>query len=164
MTQNRNLYEDNIVQSLRIIFQAIQQHSAWVEKNCGVSASQLWAMTELYNDPGLRVSDIANRLSIKKSTASNMLDKIQNKNYLERRRESHDQRVVTLYLTDNGKHLIENVTVPTQGVVLDALKQLSNGQIETLHESLGLLISKFPEHQNIAANVPVATLNQVAHK
>ena len=112
----------------------------------------------------MRVYYIENSLSINKKNSIKIMYNIKNKNYLERRRESHDQRVVTLYLTEDGKHLIENVTVPTQGVVLDALKQLSNGQIETLHESLGLLISKFPEHRNIAANVPVATLNQVNQK
>ncbi|MGE0082516.1 MAG: MarR family transcriptional regulator, partial [Thiohalomonadaceae bacterium] len=33
----------SVVQYLRVVFRSIQEHSRWVEKQCGVSAAQLWA-------------------------------------------------------------------------------------------------------------------------
>lgn len=49
----------NVVQQLRIVNRAMQEHSRWVERQCGVSAAQLWALLELAAQPGLRVSELS---------------------------------------------------------------------------------------------------------
>ncbi len=152
---NRSETEKQIIQSLRLVFQAIQQHSSYVEKQLGVSSSQLWAMTELNEQSGLRVSDIAQRLGIKKATASNMLDKIQMKGLVERRRESGDQRVVRLFLTGKGKRLIRESSVPTQGAVLSALGLMPEKDVNQLNKALQYLIEKMLLHECHTANHPI---------
>ena len=151
----RTVMEQEVIQYLRQIFQAIQRHSSYVEKQLGISSSQLWAMTELSLQPGLRVSDIADRLSIKNATASNMLDKIQSKHLLERKRENDDQRVVRLYLTDKGKKLLQDSSVPTQGAVLGALGLMASKDISQLHDALSMLIKNMLANENLSAKVPV---------
>ena len=140
---------------LRLVFQAIQRHSNNVEKQLGVSSSQLWAMTELGIQPGLRVSDIAERLSIKNATASNMLDKIQSKELIERKRESDDPRVVRIYLTKKGNKLLKESNVPTQGAVLSALGLMATKDVDKLHDSLTMLIDNMQASENLSSNVPV---------
>jgi DNA-binding MarR family transcriptional regulator len=150
--------EKEVIQYLRLVFQAIQRHSNYVEKHIGVSASQLWAMTELSMQPGLRVSDIAERLSIKVATASNMLDKVQNKEFIERKRESDDQRVVRLYLTEKGKHLLKQANVPTQGAVLSGLGLMAEKNVTQLHDALGVLIENMRHHESMSSTLPVETI------
>ena len=140
---------------LRLVFQAIQRHSNNVDKQLGVSSSQLWAMTELGIQPGLRVSDIAERLSIKNATASNMLDKIQSKELIERKRESDDPRVVRIYLTKKGNKLLKESNVPTQGAVLSALGLMATKDVDKLHDSLTMLIDNMQASENLSSNVPV---------
>lgn len=147
--------EKEIIQHLRLIFQAIQRHSNYVEKQLGVSSSQLWAMTELSLQPGLRVSDIAERLGIKNATASNMLDKVQAKELIERRRESQDQRVVSIFLTDKGRSLLEESNVPTQGAVMSGIGLMTGKDVKQLHESLGLLVENMLNYENTSTAVPV---------
>ncbi|KPK40176.1 MAG: hypothetical protein AMJ69_03215, partial [Gammaproteobacteria bacterium SG8_47] len=54
---NRAERVNRIVQDLRVVFRTVQAHSRWVEKQCGVSGAQLWAMWELFASPGLKVSE-----------------------------------------------------------------------------------------------------------
>lgn len=124
----------SVLQNLRRVFRSIQAHSRWVEKQCGVSAAQLWAMWELFTEPGLRVSDLSTIMSIHQSTASNMLDKLEDKGLVRRERRGPDQRVVRLYLTEEGTHLLADAPRPAQGALTHSLQQLSDdtlGQLET---------------------------------
>ena len=147
--------EKEIIQYFRLVFQAIQRHSNYVEKHIGVSASQLWAMTELNMQPGLRVSDIAERLSIKVATASNMLDKVQNKEFIERKRESDDQRLVRIYLTEKGKQLLEQADIPAQGAVLSGLGLMAEKNVKQLHDVLEVLIENMLNHESLSSTLPV---------
>src|SRR5690625_7339990 len=83
-----------IVQNFRVAVRAVQAHSAWVDRQLGVSAAQLWALWETDRSPGQSVSEIARRLSTKPSTASNMLHKIEDKDRQGRTSHGHHQREV----------------------------------------------------------------------
>jgi DNA-binding MarR family transcriptional regulator len=156
----RTEIEKEIIQNFRLVFQAIQRHSKYVEKQLGISSSQLWAMTELSLQPGLRVSDIADRLSIKNATASNMLDKIQSKELVERKRENEDQRVVRIYLTDKGRDLLQQSNVPTQGAVLSGLGLMAAKDVVHLHSALNMLVDNMLTHENLSTKVPVEQLTK----
>lgn len=152
----RAAYTDAIVRSLRIVVQAKQAHSRWVEKQCGVSAAQLWAMWLLHEKsgeesgeksgahagqaPGLRVSDLSALMSIHPSTTSNMLDKLQSKGLIRRERATVDQRVVRLHLTAEGERLLEAAPQPPQGHVTQAIQRLSDAQLAALAGTLDMLV------------------------
>ena len=63
----------------RLVFKAIQQHSQWVEIQCGLTSAQLWMMSELSKSPGLKVTELAAAMSIHHSTACSLLDKLAKK-------------------------------------------------------------------------------------
>jgi DNA-binding MarR family transcriptional regulator len=128
------------VRHFRVVVRSIQAHSNWVERQCGVSAAQLWTLWEVFREPGLKVSDISRKLSIKPATASNLLDKIEHKGLLRRERRGPDQRVVRLYPTDEGATLLANAPRPAEGALLDALTRLEDGQLEDLNRSLATLV------------------------
>ena len=131
----------NVLQQLRVVFRSMQAHSRWVEKQCGVSGAQLWAMWELFAEPGLRVSDLSRKLAIHQSTASNMLDKLELKSLIRRDRSGPDQRVVRLYLTAEGTQLLGAAPRPAQGAIIHALQQLGDENIEQLNSNLLQLIA-----------------------
>lgn len=143
VAQGRSASEQElaVLRKLRIIFRAIQEHSRWVERQCGVSAAQLWAMWELFSQPGMRVSELSKALSIQQSTASNLLDKLEQKQLIERRRGGPDQRVVRLYLTELGAKLVERAPRPAQGALLDALHRLPDDVLTDLDAILAQLVS-----------------------
>lgn len=144
-----------IVQNFRVAVRAVQAHSAWVERQFGVSAAQLWALWETDRSPGLSVSEIARRLSIKPSTASNLLDKIEAKGLLRRSRQGPDQRVVQLFATEAGVQLLETAPLPAQGFLMDAATRMEEKQLNKLSQGLKALVDILHAKDEGSAMAPI---------
>lgn len=129
-----------IVQSLRVVYGSVQAHSHWVEQQCGVSATQLWAMWELHDAPGQKVTELALALSVHPSNCSNMVDKLRRKGLIRKQRSGPDQRVVRLYVTGKGEELLATAPRPTQGALLDALQRLPDSALVELERGLHRLL------------------------
>lgn len=131
-----------ILKKLRIVIRSAQRHSSWIEKQCGVNGAQLWIMHELHATPGMRVGEIAERLAIHQTTASNLLDELQKKTLVIKTRDAHDQRVVRLTLTDSGRQLLAGAPRPARGLLPCALLQMNGSVLQELDAGLqGLLDS-----------------------
>lgn len=147
-----------VLQKFRLIFRSVKQHFRWVEERCGVSGAQLWVMFELTQNPGLRVSEIAQALSIHQSTASNMLDKLERRDLVERRREGPDRRVVRVFLTSAGKRVIDAAPRPARGVLTEAISKLPDATLQNLEASLDMLISEMQVTDQEGAMQPISDL------
>ncbi|MFY9326926.1 MAG: MarR family transcriptional regulator [Georgfuchsia sp.] len=90
----------------------------------GLSGSQIAALWQISAEPGLRVAKLAEVLQIKPCTASNLLDKLELRGLVRRKRLAADQRVVRLYLLPAGLKLIKNIPGPMQGRLRYALRKL----------------------------------------
>ncbi|WP_232362491.1 MarR family winged helix-turn-helix transcriptional regulator [Desulfogranum mediterraneum] len=140
-----------------MVFRAIQAHSKYVEKECGLSSAKLWMLYELNNNPGLKVSQLASLLTIHPSTCSNMLDKLQDRGLVYRDRSKQDQRAVHLYLTEDGIRLLKNAPQPAQGTLSNALEQLPEDELRALEEGLEKLVPALTgKGKTPAAQVPIA--------
>lgn len=146
-----------VIRHFRTVVKCIQAHSVWVERQCGVSAAQLWALWEIHGEPGLRVKDISERLSIKPATASNLLDKIEAKGLIRRDRCGSDQRVVQLFPTVEGEQLLETAPGPAEGALLNALAQLNERVLDDLGTSLAALVDSFAVREEEFAMAPIPT-------
>lgn len=133
------------LKNFRIIFNSIKKHFRRVEDQCGISSSQLWLLWELHKTPGLKVSELAGRLAIHQSTASNLIDKVVRRGLICKKREDKDQRVVRLYLTEMGKELVQKAPESPRGVLTEAIERLPVDELLKLQNSLQILI----EHMEI---------------
>ena len=135
-----SIQKQAIIKQLRILFRAVQAHSRTVEKTCGLSSAQLWMLYEVSLANGIKVSELANILSIHRSTCSNMLDKLEKKNLISRDRSKSDQRSVHIYITDQGKELLSLAPSPQQGQLSNTLSKLTGEQLTNLETSLQVFI------------------------
>lgn len=140
IAQERLHKAQNVLKSLRIIFRSIQAHSRLVQKESGVSSTQLWMLWEIFNTPGMKVTELAGVLSIHQSTCSNILDKLQRKKLIKRDRSGPDQRVVKLYLTEKGTQLLAQAPRPAQGAIAVVLQKLPDEILTNMDESLSSLV------------------------
>lgn len=152
---NRTNQENNVTQQLRIIFKAIQAHSKKIESACGLSSVRLWMLYEVGTSPGIKVSELASLLSIHRSTCSNMLDKLEEKELLYRSRSKSDQRTVKLYLTDEGKAVLSKAPSPPEGKLSSTLSKLTDEQILDLENSLESLVDALQYEDEKAALTPI---------
>ncbi|MGK5070323.1 MarR family winged helix-turn-helix transcriptional regulator [Janthinobacterium sp. RT4P48] len=129
------------LQNMRVVMRAAQRHSAQIEKQCGVSGAQLWVMQELLERPGLRMGELAARMSIHQTTASNLVDALVKKAYVRKARDQPDQRVVTLTLTQQGQVVIASAPQPARGLLPSALSQLDAASLAHLNQGLSALLA-----------------------
>lgn len=128
------------LKKLRIVIRAAQRHSNWIEKQYGVTGAQLWVMLELLDSPGMRVGEIATRLAIHQTTASNLLDALVKKGYITKKRDQLDQRVVTLVLSEEGMAVIDRAPTPVRGLLPEALRKLDKESLRDLNNGLHALV------------------------
>jgi DNA-binding MarR family transcriptional regulator len=126
----------------REVFRAAKLHFAAVKKIAGVSGAQLWALSEVNARPGLRVSDLTQKMSLHQSTVSNLVEKLNSSGLLRRVREAGDNRVVRLQLTNAGKKMLAQAPKPTRGVLPDALEKLDRRSLRKLSTSLDSLVKQ----------------------
>lgn len=130
-----------VLGKFREVFRAAKVHFGTVHKSVGVSGAQLWALWELHREPGLRVTELALRLSLRQSTVSNLIEQLAKAKHLKRKRNDADQRVVRLYLTASGRKLVVSAPQPARGVLPDALESLDAKTLKQLDVQLQKLLS-----------------------
>ncbi len=135
-----HLNHAEVLTKLRIVVRGAQRHSAWIEKRCGVSGAQLWILQELLETPGLRVGEIAERLAIHQTTASNLLDALVKSDCVIKERDSTDQRVVKLMLSEHGRTLLGQAPKPARGLLAEALRKLDQQDLLQLNHGLQALL------------------------
>ncbi len=129
-----------VLKQFRVLLRSIKRHYQWVERECGMSGAQLWAMAEIAGAPGLKVGDLARELGIHLSTASNMLRRLEELALVRRMRIGEDHRVVQLRLTAKGAKIMRLAPRPFVGILQQALADLPQQRLDSLHADLGEVI------------------------
>lgn len=71
----------------------------------GVTYTQYLALSALWEQDGLTVSGIAERLGLEPSTITPAVQRLEKAGFLSRRRSKTDERLVEVFLTSKGKEL-----------------------------------------------------------
>lgn len=100
----------------------------------------MWALWEIDRAGKLKISEIAQKLSIHQSTASNLLDKLEKQQFIRRERNDPDQRIVRVSLTESGRHLLATSPPVARNLILDALMELPEETLSQLAHGMDALV------------------------
>ena len=142
----------------RVIFRSVRHHFHEVEQRCGVSGSQLWALSVVVRTPGIRVKDLAQAMAIQQSTASNLVEQLSRQELIRRERDRFDQRIVLLHPTDPGRAVIEKAPQPLTGLLPDALARLEPARLRMLNELLQEVVQRLHHSEAEAEHTPLADM------
>ncbi|MBR0160312.1 MAG: MarR family transcriptional regulator [Oscillospiraceae bacterium] len=84
----------------------ISLYTPWL-KPLGLTYTQYLVFLVLWEEDGLTVGDLCEKLMLDNGTLSPLLKKMQQAGYVERKRSREDDRVVVITLTEEGKALQE---------------------------------------------------------
>lgn len=129
-----------VLKQFRVLLRSIKRHYHSVEKECGLSGAQLWALAEIAGTPGIKVGELARQLGVHVSTASNLLRRLEDLTLVRRKRVGDDQRVVHLELSAKGKKILRLAPRPFVGILQQALAELPRPRLHSLHTNLAELI------------------------
>lgn len=139
----------------RVIFKSANRHFHEIEQLAGIGGASLWALAEIAEAGRLTVSDLAKHMSIHQSTASNLLDKLEQQGYILRTRSTKDRRVVYLQSTELGHEVLKRAPLPHRGILPDALLRLDPQKLAALHSQLIELVGGMQNIQINAAFEPL---------
>lgn len=146
------------LRSFRLIVRSIKQHFQHVQEATGLSGSQLWCLAAVQAQPGLRVTALGRALGIQQATASNLVESLERKGLLERRRDQRDQRVVSVFLTPAGGLVAREAPEPVAGILPDALGRLTPNALADLNRQLNELIELMALPDESGRGIPLSDL------
>jgi len=129
-----------VLQQFRVLLRSIKRHYQSVEQQAKMGGSQIWALSEIAANPDLRVGDLARRLAVHLSTASNLVGRMVELGVVTRQRVSLDQRVVRLRITARGQAALRRAPGPPVGLLQQALLDLPAARLKSLHRELEALL------------------------
>ncbi|MEM1030083.1 MAG: MarR family transcriptional regulator [Myxococcota bacterium] len=88
-----------LVAACRALYAAIDRLDHVAARRVGVSRNDLRALNALERGP-LRAGDLAHALELTTGSVSTLIDRLEHRGLVERRREAGDRRVVLVALTD----------------------------------------------------------------
>ena len=128
--------DDQVLGALRRIIRANDRYSRQLSKADGLTAAQLLILQTLGANGDQTMGEIARRVSLGQGTVTSILDRLEGRGLLERRRGSNDKRRVYARITDTGRALIEQAPLPLQEDFRRRFAQLRERDQNTILESL----------------------------
>ena len=147
-----------VLQQFRFVFKSVKKHFQGVENETGVSGSQLWALAQIAATPGMNVTELARALAIHQTTASNLVDRLVQRDFIRRERKRDDQRIVRLYPTRQGQAVMAKAPEPVEGVLPDALMRLPGADLLQLNRLLQALTQLMRVRDASGKHTPLADI------
>lgn len=88
---------------------------------------------------GLHTYEVAERLVTRAPNITRLVDKLERKGLLDRRRSDEDRRVVQLHITDAGLDLLAELDAPVAESTKHALEGLDEAGLRDLRDRLNLV-------------------------
>jgi DNA-binding MarR family transcriptional regulator len=95
-----------------------------------LSLVHLNVLTVLDIDGPLPMRALAEALDVSQASATGIIDRMEQRRLVERRREDEDRRVIRVALTDDGRRLIEGVAEERRERLRYLLDELSSDELE----------------------------------
>lgn len=101
-------------------------------RELGLTRSQWWVLNNLYFNEGITQSELADVLDVEKPTLGRLLDRLEDKGWLERRADPSDRRAKRVYLTGNVQGLmrtLRRLAADLRAHALDGLDEVEREQL-----------------------------------
>jgi len=130
----------DVLQQLRVVVRLAGTHSALLERATGLPGAQLWALHEVAAADGSTVGDLAQRLGVHQTTATNLLNRLEAQGMVLRERSSADRRVVHIRITPAGRKALRRAPGPARGLLPKVLDEMSPAQLRKVQAGLAVLV------------------------
>jgi DNA-binding MarR family transcriptional regulator len=151
-------YEELFV-ALRRITRAIDLHSKKLQRETGLTTSQLLVLEAAVKLSVASPSNIAKEVQLSQATVTNLVDRMERNGLILRKKSNEDKRVVEVHLTETGKKMIDLAPEPLQAGFLREYRKLERWE---QHQLIGSMqrIAVLMDAEDIDAS-PILTTGEV---
>ncbi|HNT39067.1 MAG TPA: MarR family transcriptional regulator [Rubrivivax sp.] len=147
-----------VMRQFRQILNLVRAHFQQVEKQAGLGGAQVWALALLRDTPGIGVTELARRMDIHQSTASNLVRALTQAGLVRAERKGSDRRTVQLHPRAAGLRRLERASGPFAGLLPQALQALDPALLKRLEADLGVLLAALQTDAR-SARMPLAVIS-----
>lgn len=146
-----------VLRRFRVVFNAVRTHFKQVEKQVGLGGAQVWALSVIRDRPGIGLGELARRLDVHQSTASNLVKGLLAKRLIRAEKGQVDKRQVQLEALPEALVLLAKVPGPFEGVLPVALDKLPAQTLQQLDHDLAELIALLKVDES-GGSIPLSDL------
>lgn len=138
-----NYNEDEIIvnteKTLRRISGIVKRNGRKILKNYPITSPQFIALQWVIERENLTIGELSKKIGLAFSTTTDLVDRMEKNNLVERVRDTNDRRVVRILPLEKGKRIIEEVISKRQEYLGEVLSNLSEKEKEVISKSLDIL-------------------------
>lgn len=107
----------------------------------GITSSQFYVMSIMAENDGIKFKDLAKSLEIDGSTLTSILDRMERQNLVERRDDPVDRRSLLVFLKENAKQNLDEITYLAEKLNQEIQERFSKEEFATFERVLERLFS-----------------------
>ncbi|MFZ3576375.1 MarR family winged helix-turn-helix transcriptional regulator [Virgibacillus sp. DJP39] len=124
---------------LRYIAGVIKQNGRKILNNYPITSPQFVALQWLLEEGDLTIGELSNKISLAFSTTTDLVDRMEKNELVERVRDLNDRRVVRIHVLEKGNTIIHEVIKKRQEYLGEVLVNFSEDEADTLNKLLAFL-------------------------
>lgn len=105
-------------------------------RNYGIATSEFTVLEALHHKGKQTVQQISNAVLINSGSITYVIDKLEDKSFIERSHCKEDRRVVHIQITDTGKQFMDEVFPKHQKVIEDIFKDINTEESKLIIDIL----------------------------
>ena len=114
-------------------------------KDFGLTPCQFEVLVILWEEEGILLSELGRRVSRDGPTITGVIDRMENKILVKRKRDTHDRRAVRVVLTSKSKGMKEQLSATKKLVLQKIARNLSSKEIASLESVLAKMMKNMEE-------------------
>ncbi|GEN45839.1 MarR family winged helix-turn-helix transcriptional regulator [Alkalibacillus haloalkaliphilus] len=132
---------------VRYISHMVKQRGREILNHYPITPPQFIALQWLLDSGDLTIGELSKKMYLAFSTTTDLVDRMEKNELIERVRDPKDRRVVRIHLLDKGKEIIDEVIEKRQEYLQEVLKTYSPEEVEKLRSSMTQLYNEMKEHE-----------------
>lgn len=124
---------------LRYISAIVKQKGRELLADYSITPPQFIGLQWLFEEGDMTIGELSNKMYLACSTTTDLIDRMEKKELVERVKDPKDRRVVRIHLLSKGEIIINEVIRKRQEYLHDVLEDFSEEEVLKLRNSLGKL-------------------------
>lgn len=110
----KNSQIESVLIALRRLIRATDIYSRDLARSTGLTTPQLLLLQSIKQKGELTIGQLATEVNLSQATVTSILDRLESKGCITRKRSEQDKRKVHAYITEHGEKLIKEAPIPLQ--------------------------------------------------
>ncbi|WP_306974940.1 MarR family winged helix-turn-helix transcriptional regulator [Alkalibacillus salilacus] len=125
----------------------VKQRGREILNHYPITPPQFIALQWLLDSGDLTIGELSKKMYLAFSTTTDLVDRMEKNELIERIRDPKDRRVVRIHLLSKGKDIIDEVIDKRQQYLKDVLNSYSVEEVEILRRSMTQLFEEMKQQE-----------------